>query len=294
VDGRVIGISAALGSAFGWAMGSILFKQLGDRIPPLAMTLAKGLVSGILLGIVATFTELIVPSPTNLGLLIASGVLGIAIGDTCFFAALQYLSPHTLVVLLMSGQVLTAILAIVFLGERPSVQAIAGIITVTIGIGIVVWPDKNSESSPTHWRGIAFGLLSVLCMSGSLIIAKPALNGIPTIEATFIRMVAGTLGIACFGTISHQLSEWTAPFRDRQTIWLFIFAVIIVTFGGFWLSLVAIKYIDLSIANTLNSTEPIFVLPLSAIILHEKIQRQALIGTSIAMLGVVLICSNVN
>jgi drug/metabolite transporter (DMT)-like permease len=289
VDDRVIGISAALGSAAAWALGSILFKQLGDRISPLAMTLAKGLVSGVLLGLAVLLTGVIAPTPTNLGLLIISGILGIAIGDTCFFAALQYLSPHSLVMLLMSGQVLTAILAIVLLGERPSLRAIEGMIMVTIGIGIVIWPSQGDRVTPTHWRGILFGLLSVGCMSGSLIIAKPALNGISTIEATFIRMVAGTIGIGIFGLCSQQLGKWTLPFRDLQTVWRFIFAVTIVTFGGFWLSLHAIKYIDLAIANTLNSTEPIFVLPLSAIFLHERIGYRAILGTAISMVGIVFI-----
>ena len=42
---------------------------------------------------------------------------GIALGDTLFFAALKELTPHTFVMLMTSGQVLTVLLAVVFLQE---------------------------------------------------------------------------------------------------------------------------------------------------------------------------------
>jgi drug/metabolite transporter (DMT)-like permease len=78
---------------------------------------------------------------------------------------------------------------------------------------------------------------------------------------------------------------------SRFTIGLFIFSIGIITFGGFWLSLVAVKYVDVSIANTLNSTEPLFVLPLAAIFLKEKIAVKTFIGATIATAGVALLCA---
>jgi len=70
-----------------------------------------------------------------------------------------------------------------------------------------------------------------------------------------------------------------------------IISVAVITFGGFWLSLVAIKYIDVSIANTLNSTEPLFVLPLAVIFLKEKVTLSAIVGTFITVIGIVLLCN---
>ncbi|GAH50516.1 unnamed protein product, partial [marine sediment metagenome] len=67
------------------------------------------------------------------------------------------------------------------------------------------------------------------------------------------------------------------------------FIVFIVVFGGFWLSLLALKYIDASIASTLNSTTPLFILPMVAIILKEKVSIQAILGAAIAVGGIALI-----
>ena len=65
--------------------------------------------------------------------------------------------------------------------------------------------------------------------------------------------------------------------------------VAVVTFGGFWLSVVAVKYVDVSVANTLNSTEPIFVLPLAAFILHERVTIPVILCAIATAFGVALL-----
>jgi drug/metabolite transporter (DMT)-like permease len=69
----------------------------------------------------------------------------------------------------------------------------------------------------------------------------------------------------------------------------FLISVAVVTFGGFWLSLLAIDKIDVSIANTLNATEPLFVLPLAAFVLKERITRVVVFGALLTFVGIVLI-----
>lgn len=291
MDLRILGMAAALGSAASWAIGSILFKRLGEHLSPVAMTLAKGSLSVLLLSMALLFTGTATLSINAWMLLIASGLSGIALGDTFFFAALRRLSPHTLVILLMSGQVLTVLLAVVFLGERLKLVQWGGIVLVILGIGIVVWEKSQEKSS---WQGIIFGLLAVACMSVSILLAKVALNDTvamrDTLQATAIRMASGTLGIGLFGWYSGGLQRWTEPFRDRQLVRRFFIAVTVVTFGGFWLSLLAVKYVEVSIASTLNSTEPLFILPLSVIFLKEPITKRALLGTAVTILGILPLC----
>ncbi|MBR8830402.1 MAG: hypothetical protein N5P05_000128 [Chroococcopsis gigantea SAG 12.99] len=290
MDGKIIGMTAALGSAASWAVGSILFKGLGEHLSPLAMTLAKGIASIFLIALMLTITGTTAVETRTTLLLIASGLLGIALGDSFFFAALQDLSPHILIVLLMFGQVFTALLAVIFLGEMPSLTAWLGIALVISGIFLVLFSGVTQKIQGFRLRGVIFGLLSVACMSISIIIAKPALESVSAMQALFIRMLAGTLGILVFGAARGQISGWMSPFKQRKLLMNFLLSVCVITFGGFWLSLVAIKYVDVTIANTLASTEPLFVLPLTAIFLKEKITAKAIIGTIITVMGIILIC----
>ncbi len=294
MNSTLIGMSAALLSAASWAVGAILFKRLGELASPFGMTLSKGIVSVVLLGVVLIFIGYESIPLHAAGLLFLSGILGIAIGDTLFFAALQDLGPNALIVFFMSGQILTALLAVVFLGEVPPPAVWGGIIITVVGIGIVLWAKilRDDEKRSSGIRGIILGSLFMLSMSVSIIIAKPALDSVSTVWATFIRMAAGSLGILLFGVCTKKVSDWINPFLNKRMLALFITSVAVVTFGGFWLSIVAIKYVDVAIANTLGATEALFVLPLSYFFLKEKIAPLEIVGTLLAVCGVIVICIN--
>ena len=287
---KVLGISAALASSLSWAIGTVLLKTVGDGISSLAMTLAKGAISLVLIALVLALSGLSPMGREALVLLSLSGLLGIALSDTCFFEALKDLGPLSLVLVMLLGQALTVVLAVLFLGERPSPEAWAGIVLVLSGVGIVLTADLSGGKRTAGLRGIAFGLISLLSMAVSTVIAKKALTGVSAMQATFVRMAAGTLGIFILGGVTGRLGAWMNPFADRRVATRFFLAVCVVTFGGFWLSLLAIQSLDVSMANTLIATEPVFVLPLAAIVLREKISGRSVAGTLVAVLGIVLLC----
>jgi drug/metabolite transporter (DMT)-like permease len=287
---KIIGISAALASSLSWAAGAVMLKKLGDRISSPAMTLAKGAVSILLVSAVLAFSGVAPMGREAWILLSLSGLLGIAISDTCFFEALKDLGPLPLVLMMLLGQVTTVLFAVLFLGERPSFGAWIGIILVVSGIGVVLAANLSGTIPTARRRGIAYGLISLLGMSASTVIAKKAITDVSAMQATLVRMAAGTLGIFLLGGATRRLGAWMNPFSSPRVVIRFILAVCVVTFGGFWLSLLAIKHLDVSTANTLIATEPVFVLPLAAIFLGEKITGKAIAGTFVAVVGVTLLC----
>jgi drug/metabolite transporter (DMT)-like permease len=286
---RLLGIVAALTSAASWAAGSILFTRLGETLSSAAMTLLKELVSLLLLGAALAVVGFEHVTGQTVLLLAFSGLLGIALGDTLFFQALQDLGPQALVLLLTLSQIFTVVLAVAFLGDRPAPAVWGGIALVIGGVGLVLHAKVTGEKKASGLRGIVFGLGSVACMAGSTIIAKLGLDQTSALQATFIRMAAGGAGALLFGMATRRLRRWVVPLRDPRLAGAFVAAVVVVTYGGFWLSLVAIKNLDVSVANTLISVEPLFVLPLAAVFLGEKITFRTLLGTLAAVGGVALI-----
>jgi len=287
---HLIGVAAALASAASWAAGAILFKPLSQRLSSSAMTLAKQLVSLLLLAGAVLLDGFSWLSASTLALLVLSGLLGIAIGDACFFEALRDLGPVAVVVLLTLGQVLTVILSVLLLGDRPSLIAWAGIALVIAGVVLVIAPKLSGEEQRSGRRGLLFGLLSVVAMSVAMVIAKPALDQTSALQATLVRMAAGAAGMLLFAGTPGRVATWLAPLADGRLLAHFVIAVAVVTFGGFWLSLVAMKYTDLSVANTVASVEPVFALPLAAIVLKERITMKSLTGAVLSTAGVVLLC----
>ncbi len=190
--------------------------------------------------------------------------------------------------LLTLGQVLTVLLAFVWLGERPGAPQTLGIALVLGGVAMVMWVRLSGEQESSKFAGLAWGLAAVVCMAVSVIIAKEGLAGADSVQAAFIRMLAGTAGILVFGQATSRMGDSLKFLLDARFAALFFVSVFVVTFGGFWLSLFAIEKMQVSIANTLNSTEPLFVLPIAALVLKEKITRWVVVGTALAVVGVAL------
>ena len=165
-----------------------------------------------------------------------------------------------------------------------------GILMVISGVAVVVYSRITDTTKKNSISGIFYGLMAVLCMSVSVIVAKKGLTSVSAVQATFIRMLWGTSGLFLWGLATRRLHEWVAPFREIKLMKNFFLLVCLVSFGGFWLFHVAVKYTEVSVANTLSATEPLFVIPLAALFLKEKITWSAVTGTVVSVGGIILLC----
>jgi uncharacterized membrane protein len=228
--------------------------------------------------------------PASLVMLSISGIIGIAIGDTLFFQALNTLGPRLTVIVGTLGPVVTVAMAVILLGERPSMLSWSGIFMVIAGVTWVVLESLPEDGSVKDKRsGVKYALLATVCMSSGIIFAKLGLKEGSPLQATFIRLAAGIAGLAILGAAKGSLGLWLKPFTSPGILKSAFFSVFVVIFGGFWLFLVSLKYIDASIAGVLGSTEPLFVLPLVSLFLREKVSVRSIVGSVIAVAGVVLI-----
>lgn len=285
------GILSALLSAGSWAFGTITFERIGKVIPYIGITFLKGVFSIVLMVILLFFSDGLYPIGWwEFTFLALSGIIGITIGDSLFFKSLQDLGAKTQVIFFLLGQILTMILSLLFLGELLTLEQYIGAFILLIGVVITTWGTQSNH--PNKIRGIVFGLLSMLCFSISAIMVKAAIADVPVITATFYRMVFGTIFALGYGVASKNFNTWIAPLKDMRLCGLFVINVIVITYGGFLLSMAAIKYISVALASVLSATEPIFVLMLAFLISKEKITRRELIGTVITLIGLFLIINS--
>ena len=283
---------AALASAASWAFCAVLWRKLGEDISPLSMNLSKGIIGSLYLSVVLLVIGIEPVSTRDFFFLGISGLLGITLGDTFFFMSLMNLGPSLSSLMGTLVPVSVAFSAAMFLGERPSLLAWAGIFLTVSGVAWVLkerLPQNEIKIIKNKALGIKYRLLSIICMTAGVLIAKIALTSVPTVQATLIRMSWGVGGIILWGALNHELKGSLAPFKDLHLLKKVSFIVFILVFGGFWLSLVSLKYMDASIANTLGSTTPLFILPIAAIMLKEKISLRAGLGAAIAVGGVTLV-----
>jgi drug/metabolite transporter (DMT)-like permease len=287
---KILGSTAALISACAWAYSSILFRNLGKTMPASGMNLVKCLIGILLLGfilMVKGFGPVDIRTFLFLGL---SGLLGIAFGDTLFFKALGYLSPRLTLLLGTLGPAITVLLAVIFLGERPSLLTWLGMIIIVTGVSWVLWERLPiTVVKKNHILGIKLGLLSTLCISIGIILAKIGVASVSSLQATFVRFLWAAAWLAVWGGSSRRLKGWFTATKDTRVFALMLSAVSIAVVGGFWMFQLSLKYIDASIAVVLNSTAPLFIIPMELFFLKEKISFRAAIGAAVSVAGVILV-----
>ena len=288
---ELIGIIAALGSACSWAFATVVFDRLGKVIAAAGMTFFKGLFSLVLMLVLIMCTGgFDTVSLHDFIFLALSGIIGISIGDTLFFRSLQDLGAKVQVLYFMLGQVVTMLLSFLLLGEILSIEEYIGATVLLCGILIVT--IGKQEDHPNKVRGIVGGFASILCFSTASIMVKVSIVDVGVPTATFWRMLFSTVSVMFVGFTSKRLQAWTAPLRQTKTLLLFLLNVIVITYGGFLLSMLALKHITVSLASVLSATEPVFVLILAFLINHERVTKRELLGATVTIAGLLIILLN--
>ncbi|MEA5411049.1 EamA family transporter, partial [Synechococcus sp. BA-120 BA3] len=130
-------VAAALAAAFCWAFSSLLWRRLPTSLSAARLNLLKNLLAVALLLPLA----LLLPwrmAPRSLLLLALSGVLGIALGDTLFFAALRRLGTRRTLTIDAGGPAVTSLAGVALLGEVPRPAQWLGIGLITLAVLLVV------------------------------------------------------------------------------------------------------------------------------------------------------------
>lgn len=299
---------AALSAAFLWAIASVIYTRIGQRVPPLVLNSVKGMIAIAFLAITLWLQGSGLPNinGTALELLILSGVVGIGFGDTYYFAALNLLGPRRTLLLEALAPPLSAFLALLFLQETLELSNWLGIFLTILGVTWVVSeriPSGTANSEPgklTHpLRGVGYGLLAALGQAGGAVLSRAALtqSTISPLWSTLVRLAAGVLVLVVWLIVRRQagLVMQTLEFeRDRRRGMSWLGAIAITaffsTYLGIWLQQISLKFTAVGVAQALSSTSPVFILPI-AMAMGEIVSKQAILGVIIAWAGVWLLFS---
>jgi drug/metabolite transporter (DMT)-like permease len=293
-----MGEFAAISAAFLWALSSILFSFSGKQIGSSSLNRIR--LSFAFLFLLITHTLIYgTPIPFNatyeqwlwLGL---SSIIGLVVGDLLLFQSFIMVGPRLSMLVMAITPVISALFAWIFLGETLSFLQMSGIILTIGGISLVILDRSNSHTqiySDRHrWIGILFGVGAALGQAVGLIFAKKGLPPeFPALSGVVIRVLVAVISVWLFAILSKQFKKSFQQIKQFPKAFRFAFAGAMVgPFLGVWLSLIAVQFAKVGIASTLMALTPIFHLPIGTI-LKERISKQAIAGTFIAMVGVAII-----
>lgn len=295
---------AALGAAFIWAVSSFIYVSLGKQMLPLVLNATKTGVAIVLilltLGLQGNIPAIGLEAAV---LLLFSGIIGIGIGDTAFFAALNQLGARRVLLIQALAPPLTAILAAIFLQEQLSLSACLGIVLTVAGVSWVIverTPDVEETDRAMVTmaeivktaipRGVVWALVAALAQAGGAVLSRTALvtTEISPLESTLLRLLGGM--VVLVGLLCLPRSRWQGfqPLRSGQFLAIVIATSFAGTYLGIWLQQVSLKYTQAGIAQSLSATSPLFVIPF-AMWAGERVSLRAILGALVALAGVWLL-----
>ena len=290
----------ALAAAACWAVASLFSAHAARHLGAFAFSRWRMFCVSLMLWTAALATGGWVSlSGHSLGIMAASGLIGIFIGDTALFAAMNRLGPRRASVLFATHALFSAVLAYLIFGEIIEGWTLIGCLLLISGVMLAIFMGKRAndthaweQDNGSPWPGIALGLLAALCQSIATLMVKPvmmdALAPVDPISASAVRM-----STAFFAHLFLLWSGWQVA-KPLQPINWSIFGMVasnaFLAMGvGMTLILVALRYGEVGMVAMLSSVSPVLVLPLLWLLTKNRPAYGAWLGAAITVLGTVLI-----
>jgi len=294
----IAGASAALSAAILWAFSAILFEDISLRLSPARLNFYKGIIAVVLLA--ATSLILgekipVVPSD-EITVLVISGVIGIAIGDTAYFQAVQKLGARRALTLFTLAPPLAALIALIFLGEQLDLLTWIGILLTAGGVMWVVTENTHSAEKIQMRKenlvpGILLGAFAALCQASGVVMTRSVLTdtALTTLQSTIVRLAPALIFLLLIIRFSSTSKKAATDNRQKDKLRRLIFlSSFLGAYICLWLQQIAIENAPAGIAQTLLSTSPIFILPMMAL-RGEKVSLRAIAGAAVAIFGITLV-----
>lgn len=287
----MIGELAALSTACCWAVAARLFRQLGASFSPLALNFWKGVAAILILLPLTWYLPASVELTQQQMLwLLLSGAIGIGLGDTFFFQALNKIGDSQSILIAETlAPIFTALLAMAWIGEWLTWQQWTGIALVIFAVDMVIKLHKKQIDQPFELSGFVYAGLAALCQAAGAVISRDILTstGIDPANASQWRLIGGMAIIVLLMVLGRQ--RWLPKTHDRARTWrLFLLATVIGTFAALYLQMLAFTHTKAAVVQTLFATSVILSL-LVAKFLGEKVSAQSWLWSVVALLGVGLL-----
>lgn len=235
----------------------------------------------------------------SIGIMAASGLIGIFIGDTALFAAMNRLGPRRASVLFATHALFSALLAYFIFGELIEGWTLVGCLLLISGVMLAIFMGKRASDSHA-WEqnngqlavGLALGLLAALCQSIATLMMKPvmmdAVANIDPISASAVRMSTAFLAHLLLLYSGWKIAKPLYPIN--KAIFAMVASNALLAMGiGMTLILVALRYGEVGMVAMLSSVSPVLVLPLLWLLTKSRPAYGAWLGAAITVLGTVLI-----
>ena len=276
------GVLAALGAALAWTSASALWRSLSQVGSALQLNCLKNsLATMLFLPILLTLPWS--QFPIDSLLLLASGVIGIALGDSFYLAALRRLGTRRTLTVEAIGPVLASIGTVSLTKESLTSEAWIGAALVSTAVLLIAWPNGSDGYGSFNRDGLLCSLMAVICGLSGAFLARQVLVGgdLSALQSAAIRLLGGALALLPFSARAwRKLPNQPAAINGRLMI-----ATVLGTNLGIGLQQVVFQQLPVGPGVTLMSTAPVMAL-VAARFEGDPLQPRGIGAALLAVAGV--------
>jgi drug/metabolite transporter (DMT)-like permease len=213
MDQQHLAYLLGLGSATLFSGASVIFARYSVRYSSLWMNFAKNLLAGLAFIFVAAGWALIsgvpVVSGASVFFLLASGVIGLSIGDYFLFRGYRQIGSARSLMIFSFSPLFLSLQGYLFFGQSLKTHHFVALGLMMSCVWVLSWEKFRSEGH-WEWKGICFALLGVLLDNLGIVLSRKAFDAsadLDPITANAIRSL-GALIVLIPAVLMWERKPW--------------------------------------------------------------------------------------
>ena len=278
-----VGHQAAVAAAMAWTTASALWRSLSRFGTAIEL---NGLKNGLALLFFLPFL-ITLPWADQAGavvVLLLSGLIGIAAGDSFYLGGLRRLGTQKALTVEAMGPVLASMGGVLMMGDTVRPTAWAGALLVSGAVVLVAQQSNASSANDGKALGLLLCMLAVMCGLSGAFLSRHALitSDLTPMQTAAIRLLGGWLGL--LPLLRGRLCPKNFPIGVTPKV---ILATLLGTNLGIVLQQIVFQMLPVGQGITLMSTAPVMALFLNHLE-GESLQWQGIVAGLLAVSGVAL------
>jgi drug/metabolite transporter (DMT)-like permease len=259
---------ASLGAAFAWSISVSIYRKWGFGRSVIWLNLFKGVLALACFSLALFFGKNESTPDFHAHVVLAiSGVVGVLLGDSAFFAALPRVGATMTSAIQCLAPPLTGIFAWIFLQEQLSAGRVAGLVLTSFCLACLVYFESQGQKftvrsdAKVFMTGIWLAIAAACCQAAGAVIARPALDGLSPFATGAARLWLPVLVLMIIQI--RRAAGIKAAILGLSTgsdIRFLALASVLGTFLGLTLMMHGMAHAPLGVALALNSTYPVWIM----------------------------------
>lgn len=290
------GAAATISASFVWAIAVVLFEKYGDSYSPLFINFIKTVTALSFIVLVVFVFEISITFDVNFILWMSvSGITGLAVGDCAMIASIQRLGAFASSILMLLIAPFATLFGYLFLGETLLPRQFLGMSVTIVAVGCALAVNRSGSGffSEIKRSDLKFGLIAaftaILAAALSTIAARSVMQDQNIWVGTMVRVLACLIVLLPFFLRNILVNRSSKKKRPDASLGWIVLASFLGGALGLVLLTIGYKFLKAGVSTSLASMVPLWVIPLSALMLGEKVKLRTILLTLVAFLGIFLI-----